>query len=265
MGLGLSGFGVVTNGAFVDAARASALAKAGLRIAQVSLDGVDADDYVAVRACSPTEYHRAIAAIGHYRSAGIRVDIACLLTARNLERTHEMVQLARNLGVTQLRYCSFVPTGRGVDQQVQSRFEPSPERMDVFLDFMAQANAFPGKPLTLTIDHGIGPYEASGAFHCASGHDVAYISCEGDLYPCPGLIFPQFRVGNVFETDVKELLASPPMNRVSGLRKAHSKGPCATCTNGLCTGGCRGLSYALYEDTRISPPYCRVRRKRDQA
>lgn len=258
---GLCGFGVVTNGAAVDAGRARRLAEAGLRIAQVSLDGVDAQDYVAVRACSEAEYHRAVAAIGHYRSAGIRVDIACLLTARNLERAPEMARLAQKLGVTQLRYCSFVPTGRGKNPTLAQAFEPAPERLDQFLDFMGQANSYPDRPLTLSIDHGIGPWDPSGAFRCTSGKEIAYISCEGDLYPCPGLLFPRFKVGNVFRQELGELLRSPAMFVCSGFNKRESIGPCATCTNGRCTGGCRGLSYSLWGDIRRSPPYCRVRRK----
>ncbi len=259
--LGLKGFGVVTNGAVVTAERAKALAKAGLGIAQVSLDGVDATDYVAVRACSADEYHRAVRAIGFYKAAGIRVDIACLLTGRNLERTPEMIMLARSLGVTQLRYCSFVPTGRGDNPEIQQSFAPTSEQMDRFLDLMAQLNSIPNPPLWLGIDHGIGPSQADGAFRCSSGSSVAYVSAEGDLYPCPGTLFPEFRVGNVFQTDVGELLRSPAMKRVSGLHKRDSIGPCQTCDNTLCSGGCRGLSYSIWGDVHQSPPYCRVRRK----
>lgn len=259
--VGLQGFGVVTNGAYVDDARAAALARAGLSIAQVSLDGVDAADYVAVRACAEGLFHQAVRAIGCYRRAGIRVDIACLLTGRNLERAPEMAALARDLGVAQLRYCSFVPTGRGEDVGIQQRFAPTPEQMDRFLDFMVELNSAPDKPVVLGIDHGIGPSTADGSFRCASGVSVAYVSEHGDLYPCPGALFPEFKVGNVFEQDLAELFASPAMKRLSGIRKRDSEGACATCTNHRCSGGCRGLSFSIWGDVLKSPPYCRVRRR----
>lgn len=261
LGSGLHGFGVVTNGAYVDDARAAALARAGLAIAQVSLDGVDAADYVAVRACAPGLYHQAVRAIGCYRKAGIRVDIACLLTGRNLERAPEMAALARDLGVVQLRYCSFVPTGRGGDVAIRQRFAPTAEQMDRFLDFMVELNSAPDRPLVVGIDHGIGPSTADGSFRCTSGVSVAYVSERGDLYPCPGSIFPEYRVGNVFERDVAELFNDPAMRRVSGIRKHDSQGACATCTNRRCSGGCRGLSFSIWGNALKSPPYCRVRRR----
>ena len=70
----------------------------------------------------------------------------------------------------------------------------------IFLELMRDYKSKGRRPVGLLIDHGIGPWKASGEFQCTSGKEVAYISAEGDLYPCPGLIFEPFKVGNVFET-----------------------------------------------------------------
>jgi radical SAM protein with 4Fe4S-binding SPASM domain len=86
------------------------------------------------------------------------------------------------------------------------------------------------------------------------------VSAEGDLYPCPGVIFDRFKVGNVFETPLGDLLASPAMARMRNLRKADTSGPCATCPNDACSGGCRGASYAAFGDENHAPPFCTVYR-----
>jgi MoaA/NifB/PqqE/SkfB family radical SAM enzyme len=49
---GIRSYGLVTNGALVERERAPSLRRAGLAIAQVSLDGVDEADHRAVRTCA---------------------------------------------------------------------------------------------------------------------------------------------------------------------------------------------------------------------
>ena len=259
--VGVESFRIVTNGALVTAARARSLREAGLTVAQVSLDGVDATDHAAARDCSPAEFYRAVRAIRLLREAGIVVDVACIINARNAGRAGEMALLCEGLGVRGLRYCSFVPTGRAREDAVRERFAVDPVAVDRFLELLRKLNAQPGKPIALFIDHGIGPWDEGGRFQCTSGHEVAYLSVEGDLYPCPGLVFPEFRVGNVWEAPVGELLRSPAMASVRRMAKGDLAGACGVCTHAACSGGCRGQAYAETGDVHGSPAYCNVRRR----
>ncbi|MFH1532815.1 MAG: radical SAM protein [Pseudomonadota bacterium] len=259
---GISGYGLVTNGWPATPARARSLKDAGLRVVQVSLDGVDAADHDAVRSCGAEGFYRALRAMRIFRDLGLRVDAAALLNARNLERLPQMALLCEALGLTTLRWCSFVPTGRARDPEVQRAIVPAPARIDAFLELMRTMNSRPDAPLRLTIDHGIGPWDAAGAFSCTSGAAVVYISCEGTLYPCPGLIFDEFIVGNVYgPRSLEALFADPAMHRVRTLDRKAGRGACAACDHPRCTGGCRGLSYARSGDISCSPPYCNVRRR----
>lgn len=259
---GIGGYGLVTNGWAATPARVRSLKDAGVRVVQVSLDGVDAADHDAVRSCGAEGFYRALRAMRLFRDVGLRVDAAALLNARNLERLPEMALLCEALGVTNLRWCSFVPTGRARDPSVQQAIEPSPERVDAFLALMRTMNSRPDAPLRLTIDHGVGPWDRDGAFRCTSGKAVVYISCEGALYPCPGLIFDDFVVGNVYGArPLDELFADPAMHRVRTMDRREGGGPCAACDHPHCTGGCHGLSYALSGNIETSPPYCNVRRR----
>jgi radical SAM protein with 4Fe4S-binding SPASM domain len=229
---------------------------AGLRNVQVSLDGVDAADHSAIRGCEPRDFYRALRAIRAFLDEGITVDVACLLSPRNLRRAPEMAMFCEALGVRGLRYCTFVPAGRGADPDVARTHALDADQADWFLEFMRHLNRQPGGRLELFIDHGIGPWFESGEFECGSGQNVAYLSAEGDLYPCPSLLFPSFRVGSVLATPVRELLASPAMAAVRTVSRSEIRGACATCSNLACSGGCRGGAFAATGDVRGPVSYC---------
>ena len=249
-------FGLVTNGYLVNRSRARELVAAGLQNVQVSLDGLDAADHCAVRGCEPRDFYRALRAIRAFLDEGITVDVACLLSPRNLRRAPEMAMFCEALGVRGLRYCTFVPTGRGADPAVARTHALGAEQADWFLGFMRHLNRQPGGRLELFIDHGIGPWLESGEFECGSGKNVAYLSAEGNLYPCPSLLFPPFRIGSVLATPVRELLASPAMAAVRTVPRSEIRGACAACSNLACSGGCRGGAFAATGDVRGPVSYC---------
>jgi radical SAM protein with 4Fe4S-binding SPASM domain len=258
---GVRSYGLVTNGALVEPLRAHSLRRAGLAIAQVSLDGVDEADHRAVRGCSPADFYRAVRAARLFKAAGVRVDLACLLTPRNLERAPEMVLLAEALGVHTLRYCTFVPSGRARARRIRATYEPAPEAVDRFLAFLRDLATRPDPPLQVVIDHSVGPWDARGRFRCRAGKSVAYVTCEGDLYPCPALLFPPFKVGNVFQTPLEALFTSPAMKGPRNVERSNLAGPCDACTNVACSGGCRGMAWAQTGDAMRTPPYCNVQRR----
>jgi radical SAM protein with 4Fe4S-binding SPASM domain len=259
--LGMKGYSLVTNGFRADPERVARLRRAGLRSVQVSLDGVDERDHVGIRACSPAAYYRALKAIRVYREAGIAVDAATISVGPNLVRAPEMTLLCRALGVRKLRYCSFVPTGRAAQESIQKTYGAAPERMDAFLEhfrsYREKAKAAPD----LVIDHGIGPWRTDGHFACVAGKKVAYITGEGDLYPCPSLMYEPFKVGNVFDTNLAELLARPSLHAVRRMGRQSLDEPCRSCAAPRCTGGCRGAAYAATGDVRAAPVYCNYHRR----
>lgn len=263
---GIKGYSLVTNGLAADAAKVTALRRAGLGAAQVSLDGVDAQDHCTIRQCPPIAFYRALRAIRLFQDAGIIVDIATILTPRNIARAPEMALLAEALKVRSLRYCTFVPTGRAVTEEIAKSFACEPSQLDDFFEFMrvvfetAKQKKKPGA-VGMIIDHGIGPWKTDGSFKCDSGEAVVYITANGDLYPCPGLIFERFKVGNVYETPVKDLLESRALSRVRNISRDEIGSPCSDCSNPRCSGGCRGAAYAISGSEQAAPVYCNVLRR----
>jgi radical SAM protein with 4Fe4S-binding SPASM domain len=259
--LGLHGYSLVTNGLLVDATRARRLKQVGLVAAQVSLDGVDARDHCAIRNCLPVAYYRALRAIRLLREAKITVDVATLLGGANPGRAPEMVRLCEALGVRKLRYCSFVPTGRASAESVQRRYAVSAAQLDAFLEFFRSYRARQKPAVQLVIDHGIGPWRADGCFQCVAGRQVAYITGEGDLYPCPSLMYAPFKVGNVHQTGLQTLLESPELQRVSCVGRQQLEGACGSCSVSECTGGCWGAAFAATGELLAAPAYCNFQRR----
>lgn len=259
--LGIGHFTVVSNGFYADGATVRALAEAGLESVQVSLDGVDAIDHAHVRGCELRDYYRALRAVRSFLDAGVTVDIAAILSPRNVERAPEMAMLCEVLGARSLRYCTFVPTGRAAAPEIGRAYDLDPSKVDAFLALVRTLNETEGARLKILIDHGIGPWLGGGDFRCVSGSGVAYLSAEGDLYPCPGLVFDAFKVGNVYETPVATLLARPEMSAVRSIARHEIHGVCGTCSHAACSGGCRGRAYAATGDARGAVPYCSLHRR----
>ncbi len=242
--VGIEHVGIVTNGFYADRAKVRELKDAGLEVAQVSVDGVDAADHAALRGCETRDFYRALRAVRACVDAGLVVDLATIVSPQNLRRAPEMAMLAEALGVRGLRYCTFVPAGRGHNPVVAARYAVESSALDRFLEFMRRLNQQVDARLQIFIDHGIGPWQRSGEFRCVAGRSVAYLSAEGDLYPCPSLIFDQFKIGNIQGTSLRALLASAAMSVTRELEKRDIAGKCGRCENIRCSGGCRGAAYA---------------------
>lgn len=262
--LGLKGYSMVSNGTLADAKRVKSLKKAGLKSIQISIDGADVRDHCLIRACSPRMYYRAIRATRLFREARIAVDVATILVGPNIVRGPEMLMLCEALGVRILRYCSFYATGRAQGGLARDHYAFDPDKADKFFEFMRTTRVGKKPPVRLVIDHGIGPWDAKGTLRCSAGRDVSYISSTGDLYPCPGLIFDIFKVGNVYETPIAELLDSPMLAKAREMCRADVDEPCRSCDNENCQGGCRGAAYAASGRIDAASVYCNVQRRQSE-
>jgi radical SAM protein with 4Fe4S-binding SPASM domain len=264
-GFGLERYSLVSNGTLVTRPRARSLRAAGLRSAQVSLDGVDAREHALVRGCDTMDFYRAARGVRLLREAGIKIDIATIVCPASVARADETMALAQVLGAQGVRYCTFVPTGRAVEPAIRQSFAVEPAELDRFLGKLRSWRTRAGKPLRVLIDHGIGPWTADGRFACGAGRRVVYVAATGDLYPCSGLIYPPFKIGNLLTTPLAALLASPKLHAVRRIRRRELGEPCRSCPHPRCTGGCRGLAFAAAGDVRAGQPYCNVRRRLEAA
>ncbi|RJQ45873.1 MAG: GeoRSP system SPASM domain protein [Nitrospiraceae bacterium] len=88
---------------------------------------------------------------------------------------------------------------------------------------------------------------------CQAGNSMAYISPDGNVYPCPSL--PTV-LGNIQETPLKAILSSGYKKElVKSLRKPPEE--CLVCEEvDQCIGGCRGRTIALKNSLKLRDPAC---------
>jgi radical SAM protein with 4Fe4S-binding SPASM domain len=260
--VGIAEARVVSNGLPATPKRLRSLKDAGLVGIQVSIDGPEAQLHAMVRGCKPRLFDLTCAHAAEAASLGLDLSIGCFLSRWTSRRVPEMAELARRLGARILRYCAFMPRGRGGDQVVADRVAPSQADLQVFTRQLEHCQQL-YDDLKVTVDHGFGPTAKEPCHQCFAGIKVAYLEANGDLYPCPGLIAPPFLVGNTRYTPLAEMLCGPEIRRTTVLERHHLREPCCSCTNHQCFGGCRGMAWAVDNEVLAAFPACLWRQEAD--
>jgi radical SAM protein with 4Fe4S-binding SPASM domain len=259
--LGMS-VGLVTNGYFATRERLSALQRAGLRVVQVSLDGADAARAGRFRQGPRHAFERAVAALETSVSLGLKTWLCALLAPETAGEVDEMHALARRLGVTGLRYATYVPVGRAEGRPVDESGWARPEVGALLRTARQHGRA----PCRVLLDCPAGPLPGMRRFWCDAGRSVAYLTADGDLYPCTALMYPELVVGNAFQRPLGVILAEGRMLATTrALASRPARGECATCRlAATCRSGCPGRTRAelgriVGRGHRLSMPGCLLR------
>lgn len=263
-------FGAATNGYLADRQRLRAMQESGLDVLQVSLDGCTSRRATRYRQGPKDGFERAVRAIEEGVALGLRTYVAALLTPDTASEVVDMITFADSLGATGLRYSGWLPVGRAAGQ----RYDEVAWGRAEFRDFFDAVEHMRTTRFQVLVDCPTGPHPARDPFRCSVGRRSAYITADGDLYPCTALMFPKFRVGNVRRTPVDQLLFSSRFYAVErSLTGSLPAGECSDCARSVrCRGGCPGKVFAAYgsldgEAGRYGQPAClwRLHGQRSQA
>ena len=247
--------GITTNGTPLTPKRAESLRRAGLETVQISLDGSTVERNRRIRGASAADFRRVLRAVGLAREAGFSVHMAMLVGRETLDDVREYLALATDLGVVSVRFCGYVPWGRGIDAGCRDRLDlrgTLPE-----LRALVEELSSAGEPQVL-FDPAFGPLPPYYDYHeCLAGMEMLYLSPEGDVYPCTALLDERFRVGNVTRRPLPEIWNDPGMTEVARYPRERITGPCRDCEAfPRCGGACRGISHAYTGDLDASFPAC---------
>lgn len=247
--------GITTNGVLLDEKRARSLKQAGLESLQISLDGTTPEKNYRMRRASDEEFRKVIEAIRICASLDVKLHIAMVLGKENLADGWEMLKLAHREGVGVVRFCGFVPIGRGKHKQVIERLQFSSDSLAV-QQFVYEAMQLPSPKVSF--DPAWGPLPPDYCFHtCQAGVGTFYLNCLGDVYPCTSLIGKQFIVGNIKERSLPDIWDDPKMTEIAALPREQIQGRCNGCRHfHSCRGACRGITFAHTGDLFASFPLC---------
>lgn len=250
--------GITTNGILLTRKRVDSIAKAGVNSFQISLDGSTAERNRDIRGARLKDFQLIIDGIKMSVEAGLPVHMAMLIGLATLDDVIPYIDLARELGVTSVRFCGFVPHGSATDDEVRKRLDYSdqPEKLAELIDRLLDVES-----PRLIFDPAHGPLPPSYEFHkCIAGVGTFYISDNGNVYPCTGLLGEQFLIDNLRNRPLPEIVRDPKMSEMAGYNRDGIHGHCRECPYfRVCRGACRGAVYAHTGDLNASFPVCLFR------
>ncbi len=113
--------GLTTNGILLNEKRAKSLKRAGIDIVQIGLDGSTPEKNRKMRRATEADFWKIIDGIRFCNELGMELDLAMLLGEENLADGPDFIKLTTDLGVKSMRFCGFVPAGRGAGERIKKR------------------------------------------------------------------------------------------------------------------------------------------------
>jgi len=232
---------LVTNAVKIDEPYARSLKRAGLRIAQVSLDGACEATHDRVR--GKGNWARTMRGIHALKKAGIFVILSyVVLPGVNLEEAPLLLDLVQQLKVAGAKFARPVREGQAILHQVEVRGD----YWSIFKRIVDHAGQIHYKRLLMFFDplaHLL-PIEqpasqkglwglATDLCQCDNTELVEVNGSSGDVYYCR----IRHKLGNLWQQDLTRLWQSHPV--LVGLRSKTPGGACDGCDAWKgCRGGC---------------------------
>lgn len=224
---------LITNGTNITTDLATSLKAAGLRSAQVSLEGPDAGVHDSLTQVTGS-FERTIKGIGILKETNIHVHTNTTVNRVNAPRLAGIVALAKSLGLYRLSMNMVIPCGSAPDAEVTITYT---EMADLIEDARSAARK-----------HGIefmwysptpycifNPIAARlGGKSCAACDGLLSVAPNGGVLPCSSL--PR-SVGNLLKTPFYKIWNG--RKAVYWRSKRYAHGICRKCSQfELCTGAC---------------------------
>lgn len=282
---------IATNAvAFTSRRKVREFQRAGLKFAQISLDGLTPETHDRFRGV-PGTFKKTVQGIKNCVAEGLFTEIAATATHFNYEEIPRMIDFATELGVNWFMLYNFVPTGRGVDI-IESDLTPEERerilricwnkmRLGGGVNVMSTAPQFARiaqeietqtTVATTSGSHVVpthfynptlrGELKRLAEFIGGCGAGRFYISLEpnGDIFPC--VFFPheeEVKLGNLFKNNFEDIWRHSKL--LWALRDKDKLAPnCGECQYRYTCGGCRARAYNYFKDIHAPDPGC-VRNK----
>lgn len=255
---------LLTNGLLLDRDRARRLAARRASV-QISLDGPNAAVHDGIR--GPGSFDGAVRAVRLLQEAGIgdRLTIAAVIMNQNHRDLEAMLALAAELGVPRLRFLPVRPEGSSRGRWPRLASELSTGRyLQIFRAASGRKFSFEGR-VEFTCGLTGFLFEAGGGtgdgLWCPVGTSLV-VDTDGAAYPCVLMMRDAFRLGNVKERSLPQLIGSAPMRAacraLAGRRNTIPR--CRTCSwRNLCQSGCMGQALDHHGTLDRTDDFCAFR------
>jgi pyrroloquinoline quinone biosynthesis protein E len=242
---------LVTAGLPLDPEGLAALARAGLRSVQVSVQDADApaSDAIAGTPC----FERKLALARAVRALGLPLTLNVVLHRRNLARTRELIELARTLDADRLELANAQYQGWALANR--RALLPAREQLEAAARVVAEEKARAPRPEILFV---LPDYFRDRPKPCMGGWARTHlvVTPDGRALPCHGAAALPLEFWNVRERSLAACWRDAPgMNAFRG--DAWMPEPCRSCPEKTRDfGGCRCQAFALTGDAAATDPAC---------
>jgi len=269
---------------FAQRKKAQEFKKAGLKFAQISLDGSKPETHDFFRGV-PGSFDRTVRGIKNCVAEDLFVEVATTATHYNIREVPALIDLTAKLGADWFMLYNFIPTGRG-KEIVDSDLTPD-EREEVLnlcwnrmkaagVDVLSTAPQY----ARIAQQMGDTPQDLQNGTHvipthfynprlsgqlrqlaefiggCGAGRFYMCLEPNGDMYPC--VFFPHeeaTRVGNLFKDNFEKVWRHSKL--FWEIRdKDNLKEKCGSCQYRYTCGGCRARAYSYFKDFLAPDPGC---------
>lgn len=242
-----------SNGWLLDAAIAQGLHDSGFKSVGISIDSAEAAAHDDFRN-RPGSFARAVAALDHLRTAGVRTTMSSVISRINYRHFRELLDLARRHGVAQVYLHNFKCSGRGFKNRQELDLTAEEWR-----DFYVEALRVRDETSDLLISFddpvisSLPGYTGKSLVNGSScGKLSLHLRPNGDLTPCG---FIPLVIGNILRDDFDVLWYDSPI--LQRMRHKEASGKCQGCAAfEKCLGGCTARAFAVTGDFNQPDPHC---------
>lgn len=212
----------------------------------VSIDGYSEECPTFIR--DKGIFGSVVHAIEMCRDAGIHTSLLPTVHTKNYDRMAEYVKLSQRLNVE----ISFSLLTCSPMDKALSHWLPTPEQLSHIALSLIEIGVGQGVSVNdMPIGGGLDTRKS-----CEAGHKIISVDADGTVYPCHMLHDPDLKMGNVFTTDLAEILDGDLARHCRSLHVDNFDG-CKDCKHRyLCGGGCRARSYYVHKNLTSHDFYC---------
>lgn len=235
--------GIQTNGTLLDPDWCRFLAEEGFAVG-LSLDGPRElhDEHRVTKDGRPT-FERAIRGYRLLREHGVRCEILCVVSARNVLRPLEVYRFFEELEAPAMTFLPLVERRLDSEGGVSDRTVP-PEAFGDFLSaiFDEWQDRDIGKVKVQIFEEAARPAFGQDHTLCIFKETcgrVPVVEHDGDVYSCDHFVDEEHRLGNILSTPLLECLEGPAQREFGLAKRDALPGYCRSCeVLAQCNGEC---------------------------
>ena len=224
----------------------------------ISLDGHrDLHDHYRKNTAGQGSFAQVMRAIQLCKAHRAEFNVLTLLTDHNVERADELFAFFVD---QKIRYMQFIPCVEKENGRIAS-YSIMPEQYGRFLCRLFDLWLSHGpEKISIRFFDSVMSFIVHGQHTICSFrkrcNDYVVVEHNGDVFACDFFVQGEWRLGNILQTPIGELAASPAKRRFSEL-KTEVKNQCLVCRYfAICRGGCLKDRIIVNNDCRDKDYFC---------